>query len=336
MRQNFVQSALLACTFPFAAVASALPAPAQESTAPATWLRVKVDHHVHVDSPEISEYLKGLCAQPKMKEMCDGLAPRSAEDLLREMDAAGIAKARLLSTGYLAENQFMVPQIANHAQLVHSANAFTVALAKQHPDRLQAFISINPVSPTAFPELAYWKGNPAVAGLKLHLANSGFDFHNRNHVKRLIRIFATAAANRLSIVVHMRNREAYGAGEAAIFIRDILPAARGMPVQIAHIAGWFGIDDAALSALGKFAEAFERKPGAFANVTFDLAAVRPDQESFERRDALVRLMRRIGVAHFVPASDWPVEPDLKVFYAGLRTLPLTSKEFEGLANIIGK
>ena len=331
MRQSFVRSALLGWSFLLATVAPARPV--QEAAAPT---RISVDHHVHVDSPEIFEYLKDLCLHPKLRDMCDGLSPHMAEDLLLNMDAAGIGKARLLSTGYLAESQFMVPHIPNHAELLRSANIFTVALAQAHPDRLQAFISVNPISPTAFPELAYWRGNPAVTGLKLHLANSGFDFHDPKQVKRLSRIFATPSANRLNIVIHMRNREAYGADEATIFMRDILPAAKGAPVQIAHIAGWYGIDDAALSALGRFAEAFEQDPAAYANVTFDLAAVRPDKESPDRRGALVRLMRRIGIVHFVPASDWPAEPDLGIFYAGLRALPLTPQEFDVLAGNIGK
>lgn len=319
-------------------LALAATAQAAGASAPDQPLPIKVDHHVHLDSPEMSEYMKNLCAPPEMAGKCEDVTPHTIEELLRDMDAAGIQKARLLSSGYIAESQFKHPDAANHAELLRSANAFTVALAKAHPDRLEAFVSVNPISPTALIELAYWKGNPDVTGLKIHLTVAGFDFHARKHVRQLAKVFATAAANHLSIVIHMRNREKYGAGEAAIFIRDILPAAKGAPVQIAHLAGggWDPTDDAALSALGRFAAAFEQDPAPFANVTFDLGAIEPAKLSPERRATIVALMRRIGIDHFVPASDWPVMLDLKAFYAGLRALPLDETELDRLARNVGK
>lgn len=311
-------------------LAAALPASAATVPAPGP-VPVSVDHHVHIDSPEIAEYLVGYCARPEAKDLCEDLTPHSVDDLLRDMDAMGIASARLLSTGYLVESQFMVPYIANHEGILRAANAFTVDLARQYPDRLQAYIAVNPTSPTALRELAYWKGDPAVSGLKLHLANSGFDFHDPEQVRQLAEVFGVAAANHLSIVVHMRNKEKYGADEASIFLKDILPAAKGAPVQIAHLGGWQGIDPPALAALGRFAEAIEEDPAVYENLTFDLAAVRPDKETPERRAALVELMRRIGMRHFVTASDWPVERDLRSFYTAMRALPLTEEEFREMA-----
>lgn len=314
----------------------ALAGPVQAKAAPEP---VRVDHHVHVHSPAILAFLPAYCASPGRTSKCDPdfARPLTADDLLKAMDAAGIRRARIMSTAYLAESPMMDPPAPNHAEIVRAANDFTVGLARRHPDRFDAYIGVNPVSPTAPGEIARWRGETAVSGIKLHLANSKFDYHAAGQVRALADLLRAAAADRLRIMIHMRNgATGYGAEEARIFVREVLPAAKGTTVQIAHAAGWGGIDAPTLAALGVFAETCEASRAACADLTFDLAAIRPEKVSAADQAALVALMRRIGTAHFVPASDWPFALDLTAYYASLATLPLTPAEWRTIARNSGR
>lgn len=310
------------------------PSRAAEPEPPA----VAVDHHVHVHSPAILAFLPGYCASPGRTSKCDPefLNPLSVDDLLQAMDKAGIRRARLMSTAYLAESPMMEPPAPDHAEIVRQANDFTVALARDHPERFQAYIGVNPLTATAVPEINRWRGDRNVAGVKIHLANSRFDYHQPDQVKMLAATARAAASARLRIMIHMRHRaDGYGAEEARIFLNDVLPAARGTTVQIAHAAGWGGIDSATLDALGVFADACEQRRTRCANLHFDLAAIKPGAASGQDRIAFVKLMRRIGFDHFLPASDWPFARDLRAYYSEMATLPLTRSEWEAIARNVG-
>lgn len=320
-----------------ATLVAMLSAPAMAETAPVPM--VTVDHHVHVHSPAILTFLPTYCASPTRTSPCpaDFMRPLTIADLLRAMDAAGIRRAKIMSTAYLAESPFMGSLVPNHADLVRAANDFTVGLARQYPDRIEAYVGVNPVSPTALGEIARWRGSPLVSGIKLHLANSRFDYHDPAHVKMLAEVFAAAADQHRRIMIHMRNgATGYGAEEARIFLRDVLPAARDTPVQIAHAAGWGGVDAPTLAALSVFADTCEAKRVTCANLTFDLAAINPGKVSAADQIALVALARRIGIEHFVPASDWPFETDLKAYYAALATLPFTPAEWTTIVHNVGR
>ncbi|MBO9498691.1 MAG: amidohydrolase family protein [Novosphingobium sp.] len=288
-----------------------------------------VDHHLHVHSPAIVGFLPRFC-----KTLPDGCDPefanrKTVDDLLAQMDAAGVRGGALLSTGYLAESAFVDPADPAHAAILHDANVFTEQAARTHPDRLMAFVSVNPLTPTALPELARWKGDPFVTGVKLHLTNSGVDLRNPEHVRKLAAVFRAAAADRFAIVIHMRGERAdYGAQDARIFLRDVLPAAGNATVQIAHAGGWGGLDAGTLGALGAFADAIRAKPALRRTLYFDLAGVWDKDSSPADMAQLVLLIRRIGLRQFLPASDWPFAPDLTAYYGkDYPRLPLTGAEW---------
>lgn len=276
-----------------------------------------VDHHMHIHSPAILDILPAYCASPKRKTPCDSrfTAPLTAEDTLRAMDKAGVRQGWLMSTAYLAESPLADP-IPDAPGVLHEANAFTVGLARRYPDRFAAFVSVNPTAPDALAEIARWKGDRAVKGLKLHLTNSGLDLRDPAQVAKLAAVFRAAAANGWTIMIHMRTGAAdYGARDARVFLAQVLPAAGDAPVVIAHAAGWGGIDAPTLDALGAFAEAFERDPSLVRRVRFDLAQVFNDKATPEGRRTMASLIRRIGSDRFVAGSDWPFAGDLKRYFA---------------------
>lgn len=293
---------------------------------------VRVDHHVHLNSPAIQAFLPQFCASVSRFGECDPAltAPYSPRDLIAAMDAAAIRCASVLSNGYLAESPLMDPQGTDAANLMREANDWTVGLAVRYPERISAFIAVNPIRATALPEIARWQGNPAVTGVKLHLTASGVDLRRDNDLTALAAVFRAAADARLAIVIHLRTQTTdYGAADVRRFLKAVLPAAGNAPVQIAHAGGWGGIDAATLSALGAFADAVEASPQRFRHVWFDLAGLRTENASDTTRQALVALIRRIGIAHFLPGSDWPYNgDDLVDYYTRVsRHLPLTKKEW---------
>lgn len=224
----------------------------------------------------------------------------------------------------------MEPQRPDAGDLMRAANDWTAELARRYREQFTAFIAVDPIRPTALPEIARWRGNPAVAGIKLHLTASGVDLRRDSDVVALSAVFRAAAEARLAIVIHLRTqRMDYGAPDIRRFIEDVLPAAGNTPVQIAHAGGWGGIDVATLSALGAFADAVEANPRRFRHVWFDLAGVWTDKSSAGDKQALVALIRRVGLEHFLPASDWPYNGDnLADYYNRVYPeLPLTQREW---------
>lgn len=291
---------------------------------------VLTDHHVHVHSPAILEILPAYCSSPGRIGACDPafVEPLTADDLLADMDEAGVQTAWMMSTAYLAESPMMVPALADAATRVHDANAFTVATAAAHPGRLVAFVSVNPLTPDALAEIEAWKDDPYAKGLKLHLTNSGVDLRNPDHVRRLAAVFEAASNARLTIMIHMRTRaEDYGARDVRIFVEQILPHARDIPVVIAHSGGWGGLDANTWDALEGFRHVLADRPDTAPNLYFDLAQVFDADTSPENRARLVEVMRSIGVERFAPGSDWPFSGPLDGYLnAAMGLLPLSSQE----------
>lgn len=295
---------------------------------------VHTDHHVHVHSPAILDILSAYCSSPGRIGACDPafVEPLTADDLLADMDEAGVQTAWMMSTAYLAESPMMVPPLADAATRVHDANAFTVATAAAHPGRLVAFVSVNPLAPDALAEIAAWKDEPYAKGLKLHLTNSGVDLRDPDQVRRLAAVFDAASDAGMTIMIHMRTRaEDYGARDVRIFVEQVLPHAVGAPVVIAHSGGWGGLDANTWDALEGFRQILAEQPGMAPDLFFDLAQVFDADTSPENRARLVQVMRRIGAERFVPGSDWPFSGPLDDYLNdAMGLLSLSSQEATAL------
>lgn len=292
--------------------------------------RVRTDHHVHVHAPEILAFLPAYCASPGRIGAChpDFVEPLTVTDLLDDMDEAGVGTAWIMSTGYLAESPMMVPRLADAPTLVHAANAFTVGAARSHPERLVAFIGVNPLTPTALAEIAAWKDEPFATGLKIHLTNSEVDLRDPDQVFRLAAVFDAAAAAGMTIMIHMRTRaEDYGARDVRVFVEQVLPHAGNAPVIIAHAGGWGGLDANTWGAMEGFRQVLAERPELKANLYFDLAQVFDADTPQADLARLVRVMRAIDVDRFVPGSDWPFSGSLdRYLNEAMARLPLDPAE----------
>jgi len=272
------------------------------------------DHHTHLFSPAAVERIRPHGAQ---------FAPGTVDELVRLLDDDGVERALVLSVAYF----FGMPDVgAADPRGMAAENDWVAAQVSGHPDRLAACCAVNPLMPQAAAEVERCAATGRFVGVKMHLANSDADLRNPDHVAAIADIVACANASGLAPVVHMRTRRAdYGAVDAQAFIDRVLPEARDVGMQIAHVAGWGGYDNANDAALGAFARwAAGSGRAAARNVSFDIALARLDHrpevpadlpaDEVAARDAwharrfdhLVGHVRAIGVDRFVFATDWPV------------------------------
>lgn len=290
------------------------------------------DYHMHIQGPAITANLRRMkAARPEIfAGMSDDLmTERTGADALAILDKAGIRQGTLLSVAYMFASPLTQPAPADMAALTRQENAYNVAAGLASHGRLQAFVSVNPLASNAMDELNYWRGRPGVSGLKLHLANSGFDPRSPADVGKLAAVFAFAGRNALPIAIHVRNAKDYGAQDARTFIEQVLPGMGDVPVQIAHGGSWGELDQATVDALSLYADAIEKKAKGTGNLAIELAlVVVNDKTDPALAVSFVAVMRRIGMERFILGSDWPAIYTPDQYYALLRTqLPLTAEEW---------
>ena len=275
-------------------------------------LPVAADHHLHIQSPDVTaELQRRFAAHPEQFAIFDPalMATRTGGDALAALDDAGIAQGALLSMAYVFASPRATIAPADVPGLTRSENRWNVAAALASGGRLKAFVSVNPFTSFAIDELRHWGGRDGVSGLKLHLSNSDFDWRSDREVRQLADVFATARELGMSVIVHARAGGDYDPGETRRLIDVVIAEAGDLPVQIAHGGGGGGLDEATLAALALYGDAIERRMPGTHNMTFDLAAVlvrdSADPESASLLERLATRIRTIGVRRFLMASDGP-------------------------------
>jgi predicted TIM-barrel fold metal-dependent hydrolase len=256
--------------------------------------------------------------------------PLDAERLVALLDAAQIRRAVVLSVAYWFDSPLM-PR-ARSADALYAENLWTAEQAGRYPDRLIAFCSLNPVSEIALEALRRCAADGRFRGLKLHFANSGVDFLNRDHVRRVREVFSAANRARLPIVAHLRGGDDYGAAQARVFLEELLPAAPGVPVQIAHLWGGGGF---AADALQVYAAAVTARRPATRRLYFDVSDAALVASTPELAQTVADRIRQIGLDRILYGSDAAFEnhPDPQESWAAFRKgIPLTAAEFEKIAS----
>lgn len=299
------------------------------------------DHHIHIWSPAAVDLFRTM--QEELGETVipsDRLHALDGDDVVAALDSAGVRTGVLLSTAYF----FGSPEYDaedEYAQ-VRAENDFVARQVRAHPERLTAFFSVNPLADYALREIDRLEGAPEFAGLKLHLANSGFSFRDTAEVIRLREIFERASESALPVVIHLYTRdEEYGRRDVDIFIDEVLPAAPDIPIQIAHPGGGGGFGAATRGAVDAFASALDEHPELIDGVFFDLSGVPHPEYLAQGRekvlekirvinDRFVTAVRRLGSDRIVYATDWPVV-SMPRYLEGLReSLSLEPETFRDL------
>lgn len=325
------------------------------ATLPSQMALASADHHLHIRSQAASEHLDRLEIALGERDADDGepTLPLTADDALAALDAAGIEGGAVLSNAYM----FGMPEAVadDEAAKVRAENDYVATQVALHPDRLVGLCSVNPLKDYALAEVARCGADDRIAGLKVHLTNSDVDLRDEVDVGALSSVFSLADSLGLAIVVHMRTRaEDYGAQDVEVFVDRVLSHAPSVPIQIAHMAGWGGYDDATDSALGAFAAALEGGRLAANNITFGLGAVvfNPEAAGADTalaeqvrasNERLAEKIRELGIERVVYATDWPSWPPVTDITTGIdrnaqllrSALPLTEAELDRLFANVG-
>lgn len=262
------------------------------------------------------------------------LAPFDADDLIAQLDEAGVRTASVLSVAYTYGDPRR--QVENEDARVVEENDWTIAEASRFPARLFAFCGMSPLRPDAIRELDRCARNRQVAGIKLHLGNSGVSLRDARHVEALARLFARASRRRLPIVVHLKTRgPAYGREDAAIFLDKVLPAAKGLPVQVAHLAGSGpGYPEFADQAMSVLADAVAANDARAATLYFDVTTVVTEATSAEEGERIARRIRQVGTQRVLFGADLSMgdNPSPAVSWKLFTSkVPLTADEFAAIA-----
>jgi len=300
-----------------------LAAASQAAAAPAATALSAVfpraDHHQIVYSPAAAAFMTSSTAQ---------LEPVSARDVIPQLDAAGITRAAVLSVAYVY-GQPERSQDEEYAR-VRAENDWAARQAAEYPDRLVALCSVDPLKDYALAELARCAASPEFGrAIRLQPANGGVQLGDQEAVERLGRVFRSANARGMAIVLQLRET---GAREARLLIEQLLPHAPDVPVQVAYA----GEREAApqLAALTVLADAAARRDPRMRHVWVDVTAfARPGLTAADAR-RLVRRLRQVGMERVLYGSDAGIGADIRPrdAWAAFRSLPLTEAEAARVAN----
>jgi predicted TIM-barrel fold metal-dependent hydrolase len=267
-----------------------------------------VDHHLHL--------YRSMLSPPKE-------LPVNGEQLVRQMDEAGIRRGVILSVAYTFGNPFRA-EVPNEYDRVREENNWTAQQAALYPDRLIVFCGLNPLKDYALAEIARCAQHPGLRrGLKLHFGNSDVEMDKPAHVAQIKRVFAAANRHRMAIIVHIRPNIDHGRPwndrQARIFLDNILGEAKDVVVQIAHLTSAGRYEDEGVDkALEVFAEAIAAGDPRVKNLYFDVSVMAWGSKA----EILQRQLRKIGMQKLLYGSDTvPLAA-----YKNFQMLPLTPEE----------
>jgi predicted TIM-barrel fold metal-dependent hydrolase len=247
----------------------------------------------------------------------------TADDLIDNLDEAGIERAVVLSAGYWSSEQ----------ATSRAENDWTAAQVARYPDRLVAFCGIGPLLDYAVAELRRCARELGMKGIKMHFRSDGVDVLNPEHAAKVRRVFQAANEEGMAIVVHSEQRGAYGREHAQAFLDVLLPAAPDVPVQIAHL--WGGNQYRA-EPLAVFAAAVAAGDPRTRNLYFDLTEIVPGAlRSDEALREIAERLRQIGLGRVLYGSDATTAGGARIAqrWAQLRhRLPLTDAELQDIAD----
>jgi len=280
-----------------------------------------VDYHQHLISPAFAPIVQG--------------PERDGAWLVRELDAAGIERAVVLSVGYSFADERKA--LNDPDRLTREQNDWTSGEVARNASRLIGFCSANPLRPVALEELERCLGLPGMIGIKLHFGNAGISLREPAHLARMQQVFALAERRRAPVLVHMRARGGtnYGAEDAQIFLDKIVPVAADIEIVVAHLgASSPGYPPQNDEVMAVFAAAVERKDPRMANLYFDVAA-NINAEMTPAVAALVaQRIRQVGTRRVLYGSDLspPGGSISKGWEIFRTTIPLTAAELQQIAN----
>ncbi|HEX9982926.1 MAG TPA: amidohydrolase family protein [Thermoanaerobaculia bacterium] len=280
-----------------------------------------VDYHQHLVSAPFAPIVK--------------FAERDGAALVKELDAARMERAVVLSVGYSFADERK--GLTDPDRLTREENDWTSAEVTKNAPRLIGFCSANPLRPVALEELERCLGLPNMVGIKLHFGNAGVTLRDAVHLARMQQVFALAQRLRAPVLVHMRARGGtnYGAEDAQLFLDQIVPKAPDIEIVVAHLgASGPGYSPQHDEVMAVFANAAERKDRRVNNLYFDVSSNVTEEITAADAALVVQRMRQVGLGRVLYGSDLSVPGGtIARGWEIFRTkLPLTSAELQQIVN----
>jgi len=270
------------------------------------------DYHVHLqDSATIVLGYRMLKAIGQAPTKIDSII-LNADTIIHRLDEAGFYGAWILSNAYWFGSP--LTPVDDEYEQVKKQNDWTAGQAERYPNRLKAFVSVNPLKPYALEEIQRCAASKRFYGLKLHFANSKIDLTDIAQVRQLQKVFALADKNHLALLVHFRSGQQWdGAANAQVLLNQLMPYAKNTKVVIAHMAGWGGYDKPMDTALALIAAYVHNNNNLFLEVSgvFPLTLNEDYKPVTGKADwnpvtALKKRIKQIGTTHILFGTDWPL------------------------------
>ena len=280
----------------------------------------RVDYHQHLVSPAFAPIVK--------------LPERDGQALLRELNAAGVQRAVVLSVGYsFGDERKALPDPDG---LTRAENDWTSSQVARSGGRLLGFCGANPRRPAALEELERCLALPGMVGIKQHLGNAGVTLRDTAHLRRMQEVFSLAQRLRRPVLVHMRTRGGanYGAEDARLFLSRVVSSAPDIEVVVAHL-GYTGPGyPQADEVMAAFGEAAERNDPHMRNVYFDVATNVVEATTAEEAALVARRIRQVGASRVLYGSDLtPPGGSIRAGWEIFRSkVPLTDAELRQIAD----
>ncbi len=249
-----------------------------------------VDYHQHLISPAFAPIVEA--------PVRDGAA------LVRELDAAGIQRAVVLSVGYSFADERK--GLAEPDRMTRDENDWTSGQVAANAARLIGFCSANPLRDAALAEIERCLSLPGMIGIKVHMGNAGVTFRNPAHLVRMQQLMALAEKRRAPVLIHMRARGGtdYGAPDAKLFLDHVVPMAPSVEVIVAHLGasspGYPAQNDEVMAVFGEAAQKRDRR---LRNVYFDVSANVTDEFTAAQGAQLAQRLRQVGLKRILYGSD---------------------------------
>jgi predicted TIM-barrel fold metal-dependent hydrolase len=287
---------------------------------PARPVAPRVDYHQHLVSPAFAPIVN--------------MPERNGDALIREMDAAGVGRAVVLSVGYSFADERKA--LSDPDARTRAENDWTSAEVGRSRGRLIGFCSANPLRPAALQELERCLSLPGMVGIKQHLGNGGVSLRNPEHLARMRELFALAQRLRAPVLIHMRARGGsnYGAEDARLFLERVVSAAPDVEIVVAHLgASGPGYGAQADEVMAVFGEAGERDDPGMRNLYFDVATNVTAETSPDEATLIARRIRQVGPRRVLYGSDLsPPGGSVRAGWDIFRTkLPLSPAEIAIIA-----
>jgi predicted TIM-barrel fold metal-dependent hydrolase len=306
---------------PFAVVSLLAACTTTPAVAPVARVAPLLDYHQHLVSPAFAPIAK--------------MPGRDGAALVRELDAAGMEQAVVLSVGYSFADERKA--LSDPDRLTREENDWTSAEVAKNASRLIGFCGANPLRPVALEELERCLGLPGMVGIKVHLGNAGITLRDAAHLARMQQLFALAQRLRAPVLIHMRARGGtnYGADDAKIFLEKIVPTALDIEIVIAHLgASGPGYSTQHDEVMAVFGDAAQRNDPRMAKVYFDVSSNVTDEITPADAALVAQRIRQVGPGRVLYGSDLNAPGgSIRQGWEIFRTrLPLTAAELQHIAN----